>query len=137
MKKLNKYILLFIAFLFCSVFSRAQCKTDECVSKITEGYTFLKSYQMEKIGDQMEYSYVFSKETNYMLILCNKEGAANNIVVTLFDNNRKEIASNYDKKNEKYYPAIAYNCKATGIYYLRFSFNNKPECCVSVLAFKK
>ncbi|TAH25099.1 MAG: hypothetical protein EAZ07_08015 [Cytophagales bacterium] len=115
----------------------AQCKPDECISKMGNGYTFLKTYQMEKIGNEMEQSYVFSKETNYMLILCDKDGGAKNVEVTLFDASRKMLASNYDKKNNKYYPAIAYNCKSTGMYYLKFNFNPESECCVSVLAFKR
>ena len=114
----------------------AQCKTDECVAKVNEGYTFLKSYQIQKVGDQLEYSYVFSKETNYMLVMCNG-GGTQNIIVTLYDANRKLIATNYDKVNNKIFPAIVYKCQATGIYYMRFSFLDKPECCVSVLAFKK
>lgn len=92
---------------------------------------------MEQVGDNMEYSYVFSKETNYMLVTCNKEGSSNNIVVTLLDSSKKPIASNYDASNDKYYSAIAYNCKATGVYYLKYTFKGKPGCCVSVLAFKK
>jgi len=132
-----KHIFSCIALvLLLSFNSFGQCQTDECVAKITNGYTFLKSYKIEKVGDEMEYSYVFSKDTNYMLVMCDG-GTGKNIVVTLFDSNRKEIATNFDKKNDKYYPAIAYPCKATGIYYLRFSFVDKPECCVSVLAFKK
>jgi hypothetical protein len=137
MKSINIIYILTAFLFFISVDSFAQCKSDECVSKITDGYTFLKTYKMEKVGDQTEYSYVFSKETNYMLVICNKDGSSQNIKVTLFDATRKEIATNYDKKSGKYYPAIAYNCKATGIYYLKFTFNENPECCVSVLSFKK
>jgi hypothetical protein len=101
------------------------------------GYTFLKHYAMEKIGNEVEHSYVLSKETNYMLVLCDKDGGAKNVEVTLFDSSRKMVATNFDKKNNKYYSAIAYNCKATGIYYLRFNFTPQSECCVSVLAFKR
>ncbi len=116
--------------------SFAQCKTDECVAKINSDYTFLKTYQMSKVGDQLEYSYVLSKDTNYMLVMCNG-GGTQNIIVTLYDSKRKEIATNQDKSSNKIYGAIAYQCKSTGIYYLRFSFVDKPECCVSVLAFKR
>jgi hypothetical protein len=133
----NVYIL-FVMIALCMMSERvcAQCKTDECVAKVNEGYTFLKTYQIQKVGDQMEYSYVFSKETNYMLVMCNG-GGTQNIIVNLYDANRKLIATNYDKVNNKIFPAIVYKCQATGIYYMRFSFLDKPECCVSVLAFKK
>lgn len=133
MKNSLKYFftLSFIALSF--TMSNAQCQADECVSKISDGYIFLKSYKMEKAGNEVEYSYVFSKDTDYMLVTCN----ANNVIVTLFDSNKKMIATNYDPKTEKYYTALAYNCKATGIYYLKYSFKENSECCVSVLAFKK
>lgn len=139
-KKIMKNIYRLFALLVLSVFaipSFAQCQSDECVSKLSEGYSFLKTYKMEKVGDKAEHSYVFSKDTNYMLVVCNKDGSTENVAVTLLDSNRKEIASNVDKKTGKYYTAIAYNCKATGIYYLKFTFNDVPQCCVSVLAFKK
>ncbi len=131
------YILMaFIALQLISYNGNAQCKTDECVAKINSDYTFLKTYQMSKVGDQLEYSYVLSKDTNYMLVMCNG-GGTQSIIVTLYDSKRKEIATNQDKGSNKIYGAIAYQCKATGIYYLRFSFVDKPECCVSVLAFKR
>jgi len=133
----NLYTLfILVALSVISIDGYSQCKTDECVAKINSGYTFLKTYQMSQVGDQLEYSYVLSKDTNYMLVMCNG-GGTQNIIVTLYDSKRKEIATNQDKGSGKIYPAIAYLCKATGIYYLRFSFIDKPECCVSVLAFKR
>ncbi|HEY8400952.1 MAG TPA: hypothetical protein VIK89_06805 [Cytophagaceae bacterium] len=137
MINLIKYTLT-MAFLALGIATaNAQCQSDECVSKLSEGYIFLKSYSMEKSATEVEYSYVFSKDTDYMLVTCNKDGHSNNVIVTLYDSNKKVIATNYDPKAEKYYTAIAYNCKATGIYYLKYSFKETSECCVSVLAFKK
>jgi hypothetical protein len=132
--------IIYIAAFFLLILSGkgyAQCKPEDCLAKVAEGFTFLKTYKMEKVGDQMEYSYVFSKETNYLMMMCN--GTANqNIIVTIYDSNRKEVASNFDKKSNKVYPAISYRCNATGIYYMKFSYMNKAvECCVGVLAFKK
>lgn len=137
MKKFIKISTLLIGLIIVHTVAQGQCKPDECISKMGAGYTFLKTYQMEKIGDEMEHSYVLSKETNYMLVLCNKDGGAKNVEVTLYDSSHKTIASNYDKKNDKYFAAIAYNCKSTGMYYLKFHFNDKSECCISVLAFKR
>ena len=137
MKLSYRLNIFFLGLLLISINSFGQCKADECLSKITSGYTFLKTYQMENLEAQAEYSYVFSKETNYMLSVCNKNGNSDNIEVTFCDAQRKEIASNFDKKTGKFYPAIAYNCKATGIYYLKFSFKENAGCCVSVLSFKK
>lgn len=137
MRTYTTYIITVISLLILSVSAQAQCQNDECVSKISDGYIFLKSYNMEQNGNDVEYSYVFSKDTNYMLVTCNKEGSSQNIIVTLKDSNKKTIATNYDKANNKFYPALAYQCKTTGIYYLEYSFQENPGCCVSVLAFKK
>lgn len=117
----------------------AQCDPDKqmstCVTKLATGYTFLKSYKIagEK---EIEYSYVFTKDTNYVLNLCNKDGESNNMVVTLYDANRNKIASNVI--GDKFLPAIGYRCGATGIYYFTISFQNNLEPCgVSVLGFKR
>jgi nitrous oxidase accessory protein NosD len=117
----------------------AQCDPDSqmgnCVSKLATGYTFLKSYKIS--GEkEIEYSYVFTKDTNYVLNLCNKNGESSNMVVTLYDANRNKIASNV--VGDRYLPAIGYRCGATGIYYFTISFQNNFEPCgVSVLGFKR
>ena len=85
----------------------------------------------------VEYSYVFSKSTNYMLVVCNADGTSKDVEVTLYDSQRKLLASNYDKTSNKYYGAIVYNCQTTGIFYIKYTYKAKPVCCVSVLAFKK
>jgi len=133
---LTSLIVLFVG--FSHVKSQAQCPTDACVSKLGEGYTFLKIYKLETTADHVEYSYVFSKGTNYMLVICNQDGTSKDVEVTLYDSQRKQLASNYDKATNKYFHAIVYNCQTTGIYYLKFTYKEqKPSCCVSVLAFKK
>ena len=137
MKTIYKSFLITSFFALITQLGIAQCKVDECVSKLTGGYTFLKSYQAENTNEKAEYSYVFSKETNYMMSMCGKDGSAQDIIVTLFDSQNKQIATNFDKKSGKFYPAIVYSCKSTGIYYIKFTFNNNPDCFTGVLAFKK
>jgi hypothetical protein len=122
---------------FNVVKSNAQCTQDACVTKLGEGYTFLKVYTMQTAKDIVEYSYVFSKSTNYMLVVCNADGTSKDVEVTLYDSQRKLLASNYDKVNNKYYGTIVYNCQTTGIFYIKYTYKTKPTCCVSVLAFKK
>lgn len=134
----SKKTLLF-AFTSMLLWSKAnaQCKVDECVSKLNSGFTFLKSYHSENPDDKGEYSYVFSKETNYMMALCGKDGEPGNFVVTVYDSQNKQVATNFDSKNDKYYGAILYNCKSTGIYYIKFSFKGTRDCYTGVLAIKK
>jgi hypothetical protein len=138
----KKYSFLFCLIVLLSLSNLrafAQCQPDACIQKISDGYTFLKTYKMEQIGAETEYSYVFSKDTNYMIAVCSSSGPDVTVKVTLYDASRKEIASNLDKKSNKLYAVIAYQCKATGIYYLKYTpvNQNKTDCCVSVLGFKK
>lgn len=140
-KMLQKYfnVLTLVAFVFLASKANAQCQPDACIQKFSDGYTFLKTYKMEQIGTETEYSYVFSKETNYMIAVCSSSGPDATVKVTLYDATRKEVASNFDKKSNKLYSVIAYQCKATGIYYLKYTPVNQKvsDCCVSVLGFKK
>ena len=138
-KKYGFFVLLLMLMSAKTVEVSAQCQPDACIQKISDGYTFLKTYKMEQIGSETEYSYVFSRDTNYMIAVCSSSGADATVKVTMYDASRKEIASNLDKKTNKLYSVIAYQCKATGIYYLKYTpvNQNKTDCCVSVLGFKK
>lgn len=122
-----------------SISSYAQCNTEPMVQKCSGklgDFTFLKVYKIDKIktGESVEFSYVFSGNTSYMLSLCDDKGTESGVEVTLYDSNRKLVSTN--KLNGKVYPAITYNCKSTGIYYMTYSIAD-VTCGVSVLGFKK
>ncbi len=112
---------------------------DKCVKNLPFSYTFLKSYSIDgKNGSKksVEYSYIFSKNTNYLVMLANSNAQTKGLKVTLYDSNRRELATSY--QNGKYYPAMGYTCRATGIYFLRFTFENTNDYCAgAVLAFKR
>ena len=134
---MNKVLSTIIIILAAHTFSSAQCNTDPLVQKCSGklgDFTFLKVYKIEKGGEQVEFSYVFSGNTSYMLSVCDDKGSDNAIEVSLFDSNRKLVSTN--KLNGKVYPAITYNCKTTGIYYMTYN-NTDAGCGVSVLGFKK
>ena len=128
--------LLVATFLACATAS-AQCESDKytskCMEKLADGYTFMKSYKIDG-KPKVEYSYVFSKGTNYMVTLANKDPDLKGMSLSLYDSARKLVASN--KVNDKYYAAIGYTCGSTGIYYLTFTFDNPQEqCAAAVLGF--
>lgn len=132
-----KLILVAISFSAITVFG--QCNTDPMVQKCSGklgDFTFLKVYKIDKVksGESVEFSYVFSGNTSYMLSLCDDKGTDMGVQVSLFDSNRKLVSTN--KLNGKTYPAITYNCKSTGIYYMTYSIDD-ISCGVSVLGFKK
>ena len=143
---MRRLSLLLIALLLSAgtfTSAQAQCDSDKfmsnCQAKLNDGFTFLKNYTMNKAkSGKVEHSYVFSKDTTYLLSLCAPEGSPENMYVTLYDSNHNEILSSYDNKANKFMPLIGYQCKATGIYYLSFSFKDQAQDCGgSILAFKR
>lgn len=144
---MNKAILTAVlCLLACIGVAHAQCDAekfmDNCNAKLSDGYTFLKSYNIDgakaSSGKKVEYSYVFSKNTNYMLTLCAEGGNPKNMYVTLYDSQRRPLMSSYVKDKDKFLSKVAYQCSSTGIYYLSFQFaGGSPNCGGSILAFKR
>lgn len=138
---MKKVILSFFSvFLFCFC-SYAQCNTqiftDKGIKHLTSagGYTFLKSYPVK--GEQgKKYSYIFSTGTKYLITLANSNANTKGLVITILDSNNSQIATSF--ANDKYYPALGFTCKKTGIYHLKFSFNGtKDYCAAGVLGMKR
>ncbi len=119
----------------------AQCNAEElsnqCIPKLAAGFNFLKSYKIEKGGKEfVEYSYVFTKGTQYMINICAATQPTDGIVVSLFDSNRNKVATS--KVNGQYIQAIAYPCNTTGIYYIQYTFDGSANYCGgSALGFKR
>jgi len=120
-----------------------QCNSDNfsnaCIPKLAGGFNFLKSYKIDGEGgskDKVEYSYVFTKGTQYMINICANGQATDGIVVSLFDSGRNKVASS--KINGQFISAIAYPCNATGIYYIQYTFDGSAaHCGGSALGFKR
>jgi hypothetical protein len=118
-----------------------QCNADalssQCIPKLATGFNFLKSYKIEKGGKEyVEYSYVFTKGTQYMINICAPGQSTDGIVVSLFDSNRNKVASS--KINGQFIQAIAYPCNTTGIYYIQYTFDGSTSYCGgSALGFKR
>lgn len=142
--KLLPFILLSVGILFMG-FGRAnsQCNSadysQKCISKVQDGFTFLKSFNIDSQNgnkQKVEYSYVFSKDTQYFLNVCADGNDNGGIILTIYDSNRKVASTNHI--NGKLFPAIIFDCKSTGIYYISYTFENSSESCGgSVLAFRR
>lgn len=123
--------------------ANAQCSPDEwvslCIPKLTGDFNFLKSYQIDGQGGErpkIEYSYVFTKGTQYMINICADGADTDGVVVTLYNSDRKQLATSLI--NGQYISAIAYPCNSTGIYYLTYTFEDSNKYCGgSVLGFKR
>ena len=134
-------IPILIVFLCMSFDASSQCNADalssQCIPKLATGFNFLKSYKIEKGGkDFVEYSYVFTKGTQYMINICAPGQSTDGIVVSLYDSNRNIVASS--KVNGQFISAIAYPCNTTGIYYIKYTFDGSTSYCGgSALGFKR
>ena len=139
MKKL--FVFVFSVLVLSGIKVNAQCNAEilstQCIPKLASGFNFLKSYKVEKAGKEyVEYSYVFTKGTQYMINICAPDQNSDGIIVTLYDSKRNKVASN--KVKDQYITAIAYPCNATGIYYIQYTFDDASSACGgSALGFKR
>ena len=138
-----KYFSTALIVFFASLgFANAQCDADkyvnECIPKLSDGFNYLKSYKIDGLKgdrDKVEYSYVFTKGTQYMISLCSGANAGD-VVVDLYDSQRNKVASSM--VDGKLASLISFPCRATGIYYLSFRFNESSEfCAASALGFRR
>ena len=143
MKKLFIFLSLIILVGISSTNLIGQCNSDNfsnaCIPKLAGGFNFLKSYKIDGEGgakEKVEYSYVFTKGTQYMINICAAGTSTDGIVVTLFDSGRQKVATS--KIGNQYIAAIAYPCNATGIYYIQYTFDGDGgHCGGSALGFKR
>lgn len=140
MKKIVFFITL-ISMTTGSVF--AQCdagnKAAGCAPSPESGYTLIKSFEVDGEGGEkakIEYSYVFTKGTKYLVNVCGDETGPDGVVVTVYDKYRNKVASNL--VDGTIVKAFAYPCSATGIYYITYTFeDSKAYCGGSTIGFKR
>jgi hypothetical protein len=143
MKKLFYLIALGTVMSLANIDAKAQCNADAltstCIPKLSSGFNFLKSYKIDGAGggkSKVEYSYVFTKGTQYMINICAEGETTDGIVVTLYDSKRQKVGTSV--YNGQYLSAIAYPCNTTGIYYITYTFENSSAYCGgSALGFKR
>ena len=143
----KKIILSFIGLIACLT-SYGQCNIDSlkdiALARMPKEFVFSKSYKLQAPTNgrlrQMEYTCVMTKGTTYCLGMTSADGEARNLVVKLFDKERNELATNYSvssSQNQQFGKQLIFNCQATGIYYLSFSFKgSQRNCGFGVLGFK-
>ena len=142
MKKIlfSVFCLSFLAFTSID-YSDQNCDSETlanaCIPKLTSGFNFLKSYKVDGLAkEKVEYSYVFTKGTQYMINVCGSGTNTDGIVVSIFDKERNKVATS--KINGQFISAISYPCNATGIYYIQYTFDEpSTHCGGSALGFKR
>lgn len=147
MKTHNRLIMIIIVLMGVLLFPSAasgQCGTDEYLDKCASAlgsYNYIKSFTVDvkaKKKSSLEYSYVFSKGSKYMLIACNQNVIGGKMIMNLFDRNHNLVACTYDEKDNKYYSDLVYPCSSTGVYYITFTFPEaKKGCGLCIIGFNK
>jgi hypothetical protein len=137
----NSFVIVVTLLVLFSLEVKGQCNSEDlsnqCIPKLQDGFNFLKSYKIEKGNkEHVEYSYVFTKGTQYLINICAPGPSTDGIVVSLFDSNRNRVATS--KMNGQYVSSIAYPCATTGIYYIQYTFDGSTSFCGgSALGFKR
>jgi hypothetical protein len=142
-KFFRKLIILGFLFFAIEIQVNAQCdfnnQSQDCISKVHDGFIYIKSFEVNGQNgkkEKIEYSYVMAKETQYYLNICTPGEDPDGIVITIYDAQRNPVSTNY--ADGKFYQAIIFQCNATGIYYISYTFNGSVNYCGgSILAFKK
>jgi hypothetical protein len=141
---MKKSFSIAVTLLMLNCFAaQAQCNSEglsnDCIPKLASGFNFLKSYKVDGANgsrDKLEYSYVFTKGTQYMINICAPTEPTDGVIVTLFDSQRNKVASS--KVNDQFVSALAFPCNATGIYYIQYTFDGSAAYCAgSALGFKR
>lgn len=143
MKNHLQKLLALCLIMLLSYTGYSQCNVElysqRSLKEVKAGYMFVKSFRIDgKEGSRrkIEYTCVFSKGVTYQVLISSADGEASGIVGTLYNPERKKLASNYFEG--KHYRMLQYNCNATGIYYLTFTFRDTPSFCgAAILSFQR
>lgn len=142
-KKLSLAIMITYLFLFPNIIL-GQCDTDSFLNKCAPNlgtYNYIKSFVAiadAKNATKTEFSYVFSRGSTYIIIECPENLNGGNMIVGLYNMEHKLLASTYDVKTKKYYAELNYTCSATGVYYIKPTFEGTTSGCgLCILGFNK
>ena len=145
MKKVSKQLFLIIlgSFLFLTT-SLSQCGSDAFLDKCASNlgtFNYIKSFTSianPRKRDNSEFSYVFSKGSTYLMLGCTENLHGGYMIISLYDRNHNLIVSTYSDKNKKNYSELLYPCSATGVYYIKATFQDaKTGCGMCILGFNK
>jgi hypothetical protein len=137
----NLLALLFIGLSTQISFSQCNFASIEnsAESKIGK-YIEIKTYQFDvnKLGSakEIEYSYVLGKDKEYVFSINNENSPNPKIIITLYNSNKKAIASNYNEKTGTYNSTFYYKCPTTKLYYITFTVKDESTCAACVIGFK-
>jgi hypothetical protein len=130
---MKKYIITLAFLLTAGIVSFAQAKyplVSECLTQAGTDGKYLKDFkiQLGKASEPAEPRYKTHmslwKNTKYRFTMCNSTSSKGQLILSIKDNNDKEILSSFDTKTGKIYPFVDFECNKSGIYQLNYDFTN-------------
>jgi hypothetical protein len=135
--KFNKILLILLPIFTAN----SDCNFEYYNRKVNQylkGYSYLRSYKLDNTkSTEHEFSYMFSVNTTYKIAIAGAEKESD-VLVSIYDSKRNLLFSNLDNNQNRYFQSIGFECTATAVYYIRYSFKSaKSKCATSVISFKK
>ncbi len=107
--------------------------TSRCVLSSGPNTTYLKDHVIKlpravtgKDTPVVKENIYLMKGTKYRFTLCNSEDSKGELVISIYDKERK-IISSFDEKSGKAYGSIDFICNKTGMYTLWYSFREGEQ----------
>lgn len=100
------------------------------VLRLSNNFVHKHTFELNKANSkgEIEETFIFSKGVLYMLNVSNYKGQEKNIIVELYDQNGKLVATNYNKETQRFWP-IGYVCKESGVHKIKFKFIETTNFC--------
>ncbi len=142
MKKIFYKTILVSTFLLAYNTLWAQCELTEIQKKAEAKLGKMISIKTFKLDNsdaqhqEIEYSYVLGKDVEYLFSINSDKTDSPKIIITLYNSNKKPIATNYNEKSDHYSNTLIYKSSATKLYYITFKIKDETKCAACVLGFK-
>lgn len=131
--------------MLCHQHSSAQCNAiqfkNKNISKLANGFTYKHTFELNKgqvnSKGEMEFTYIFNKGTLYMMNMSNDKGEEKNVIIELYNQDKKLVATNFDSRTGKFWP-IGYACNESGVHYIHVRFKDTDsKCGIAILGERK
>ena len=127
-------IVIGFALFFSSLKVNAQCAAKDFeksnILRLSKNFDHKHTFVLDKADatGEISSSFIFNKGTLYMMNVSNYRGEEKNIIVELYDQNGKLVATNYNKTTRRFWP-LGYVCKESGVHKIKFKFIDTDRYC--------
>lgn len=127
-------LLVAFAMFFSARNAEAQCMAKDFeksnILRLSKNFEHKHTFMLDKpdAGGEVASTYIFTKGTLYMMNISNYRGEEKNIIVELYDQNGKLVATNYNKTTGRFWP-LGYVCKESGVHKIKFKYVDTDKYC--------